>query len=113
VTQVGCGPAQACRHEARGGMVLSVACEAVHGTLLDHNWPLPLGSGCLNDDFEDLCARGLFCSAHGSCRRYCEPDGVPCPDDPNGTPQRCARAGETLATEGVAICLRCTRGVDC
>lgn len=84
--QTGCAGGEACRRADDGTVTPHIgppACEPA-GVVMEGD-TLP-GGGCRNVDGTDACAPGLFC--FGTCLRYCDPDGSPCPDI-RGSPQRC------------------------
>lgn len=102
VPQSGCSATEACRRSPRLEPPFvrphdgPPACELAG--LIGEGRSLP-GGGCRVDG-DDQCAAGLFCTPPGTCARYCDPAGAPCPDL-DGSPMRCRT--DVYAT--IPVCL--------
>lgn len=96
VPQAGCAEGEACRNLPRseGPETWPTAppsgapgCEPA-GYLGE--WEtLSDASRCLNAEYRDVCAAGLFCYYRRGCYRYCDPDGEPCPPARDGSARAC------------------------
>jgi hypothetical protein len=90
VTQVGCGPGQACRRSEGEVHTLPPSgpphCERA-GNVLE--W-YEGGPRCSDDGTTRACRRGSFCLASGVCAQFCDPGGTACPRTPvSNSVQRC------------------------
>ena len=92
VTQEGCSRAMACKRSHVDGGPSNLRTgppECTYaGSLVEDQGPC---RELVGSERRDLCAPGYFCATWDGCVRYCDPDGVPCPNwrGHPAIPQRC------------------------
>lgn len=97
VTQEPCLPMRACRRVNEPGDVRYAPPRGpptcvLAGTLLDDMYGT---TRRCDDDSADpgyRCRRGSYCQPSGACRRFCDPEGDPCPPTAGGWPRECHAA---------------------